>query len=825
MRQRAAQDVEPPRPPQASWQYVLSLLTIAEGALEVSHSLLLEEYAGREAIAAILISAPPPLPPVEGTNPQLEGELKQPLRSPAAPGSLQPVPGAATAAVDVAEVEAGNMAVMSLEELRAAVQQTRSAATALTVQLADLQSSTVARLPEGLRGEVEGVLASITRLEAELSSLWKGDEAAAALEQQRQELQWGVFSLLKPHASEDEAGGYGSLLASLCLQRQLLLALEARQCVVELETELSAQQALLAGAQQLGSAAPAAAPALPAAQPAAETVAHPAQQATQGRDLHAGDGDGEPGGGLQLTVPAAEQAAGLPASPAAEAETEQDNEQNEAAAAAALDPEQQAEQRRHLPAEQGPVEQEAVSTAADSGAAVTGEECVSTEAEAQQAFAAQRLPQGPAHVAAAEESAAQPALAEQRVGELASEAEQEESGEKQQAELQPQPSAGASQTQPPEPAAAAGAQPAQTGDAAGVSEVAVDLAAGQEPSEAGLEPAEAAVTNTQPPPSMDKPAVTLKSTQGAHLPFPPSLTPSPSSINAATPLPAPAATPADPVAVAPEEASRPVQQLRLVAAGCMIPHPDKAETGGEDAFFVSREGCGAMGVADGVGGWAAEGIDPALYPRELLAACQDGLEHHAEDPFQLLQHAHQHAHAPGSCTVCLAAMQGDGALKVVSLGDCGVAVMRPGEGVVFRGEVQEHEFNMPYQMASPRFLPMSNQPEEAQQYEVAVQPGDVVLLGSDGLFDNLWEHEMEELVQWQLQDLDRSTASSLDHAAHALAAELAQRAHQHAQDPTYRSPFAVERHERVVHPFVRSITKPLGGKLDDITCVVALLAY
>ena len=36
-------------------------------------------------------------------------------------------------------------------------------------------------------------------------------------------------------------------------------------------------------------------------------------------------------------------------------------------------------------------------------------------------------------------------------------------------------------------------------------------------------------------------------------------------------------------------------------------------------------------------------------------------------------------------------------------------------------QVQEHEFNMPYQIASPRFLPISNQPEEAQQYEVAVQ--------------------------------------------------------------------------------------------------------
>ena len=33
--------------------------------------------------------------------------------------------------------------------------------------------------------------------------------------------------------------------------------------------------------------------------------------------------------------------------------------------------------------------------------------------------------------------------------------------------------------------------------------------------------------------------------------------------------------------------------------------------GGEDAFFISDAGGGAMGVADGVGGWQESGINPA----------------------------------------------------------------------------------------------------------------------------------------------------------------------------------------------------------------------
>ena len=33
--------------------------------------------------------------------------------------------------------------------------------------------------------------------------------------------------------------------------------------------------------------------------------------------------------------------------------------------------------------------------------------------------------------------------------------------------------------------------------------------------------------------------------------------------------------------------------------------------GGEDAHFVSNIGGGALGIADGVGGWVRDGINPA----------------------------------------------------------------------------------------------------------------------------------------------------------------------------------------------------------------------
>ncbi len=73
--------------------------------------------------------------------------------------------------------------------------------------------------------------------------------------------------------------------------------------------------------------------------------------------------------------------------------------------------------------------------------------------------------------------------------------------------------------------------------------------------------------------------------------------------------------------------------LQLKTAVCYLPHPDKVialiwvlhlicalskatstiqvHYGGEDAFFVSSVGGGALGVADGVGGWQESGVNPA----------------------------------------------------------------------------------------------------------------------------------------------------------------------------------------------------------------------
>jgi len=53
----------------------------------------------------------------------------------------------------------------------------------------------------------------------------------------------------------------------------------------------------------------------------------------------------------------------------------------------------------------------------------------------------------------------------------------------------------------------------------------------------------------------------------------------------------------------------------------MIPHPDKAHRGGEDAYFNSTL---MLAIADGVGGWNNQGVDPSKYSRFLCTAYQSG---------------------------------------------------------------------------------------------------------------------------------------------------------------------------------------------------------
>ena len=114
--------------------------------------------------------------------------------------------------------------------------------------------------------------------------------------------------------------------------------------------------------------------------------------------------------------------------------------------------------------------------------------------------------------------------------------------------------------------------------------------------------------------------------------------------------------------------------LYLSTEWCMIPHPDKIDTGGEDAVFATPT---AVGIADGVGGWAQHGVDAGELSRALMSAsgalaCKAPGE---LEPAVLLSQAWNQIAARrlvGSTTVVLAAVCG-AELHTANLGDSGFA--------------------------------------------------------------------------------------------------------------------------------------------------------
>ncbi|VFQ65719.1 unnamed protein product [Cuscuta campestris] len=243
------------------------------------------------------------------------------------------------------------------------------------------------------------------------------------------------------------------------------------------------------------------------------------------------------------------------------------------------------------------------------------------------------------------------------------------------------------------------------------------------------------------------------------------------------------------------------RSLKLNSGSCYLPHPDKEETGGEDAHFI----CGdeqAIGVADGVGGWAELGVDAGQYARELMSNSVSAVLEEPKgsiDPARVLEKAHMSTKAKGSSTACIIALTDQG-LHAINLGDSGFMVVRDG-CTVFRSPSQQHDFNFTFQLESGS---AGDLPSSGQVFKVGVAPGDVIITGTDGLFDNLYNSDITAVVV---------------HGARAglgpqvIAQQIAALARQRARDKYRQTPFSSAALDAGFLYY--------GGKLDDITVVVS----
>jgi len=217
------------------------------------------------------------------------------------------------------------------------------------------------------------------------------------------------------------------------------------------------------------------------------------------------------------------------------------------------------------------------------------------------------------------------------------------------------------------------------------------------------------------------------------------------------------------------------------------------KSGSREGRVIARlEAATVLGVADGVGSWSQYKIDPGQYSKQLMMnTARASLEISKKtakvaSAMDILELGHERTKLKGSTTTTVACLKGN-TLTAATIGDTAFVLLRKGK-IYFRSPTQEYDFDTPFQLAD---LKMSegygqfSEPMDALTYTVRdIQPGDVLIMASDGLFDNLHDYEIEQVVAEKLQKSE---------GADAIASELIERARAHSLDPNFVSPWAQEK--------------------------------
>ncbi|ORY62179.1 phosphatase 2C-like domain-containing protein [Pseudomassariella vexata] len=290
----------------------------------------------------------------------------------------------------------------------------------------------------------------------------------------------------------------------------------------------------------------------------------------------------------------------------------------------------------------------------------------------------------------------------------------------------------------------------------------------------------------------------------------------------------------------------------------------KRPSSGQDAFFIARMGDSnaiAFGVADGVGGWEESGVDPADFSHGFCDYMAAGAYEYKPDgsgpPLtarSLMQKGYDdvcndRSIPAGGSTACVAIASEDGTLDVANLGDSGFVQLRL-NAVHSYSEPQTHAFNTPYQLS---VIPASmlaraaafggaqlcDHPKDADVTKHTLKHGDILVVASDGLWDNLFNQDILRIASrlmtgsgaWQVSEGGTRVVDDL--------APLTQAEESTQRPATLQSALALEitkaakaasMNKRVDGPFAKEVQKYYpqegwhGGKVDDICVVVVVVS-
>jgi serine/threonine protein phosphatase PrpC len=252
--------------------------------------------------------------------------------------------------------------------------------------------------------------------------------------------------------------------------------------------------------------------------------------------------------------------------------------------------------------------------------------------------------------------------------------------------------------------------------------------------------------------------------------------------------------------------------LAFQSAVCALPREDTKvgfPRASEDAYFVLRapDGTFSAGVSDGVGGLRGHGVDPGAFSSALMTAAA-GAAAAGAAPRAALKRASAAVLAArtfGGATALLFRASTSGDVACATIGDCTLFVADESGRVVSATERQLKKFDTPAQLGllPPEAPPVSfDDVRAALDFSATVARGWTLIACTDGLTDNVFQHEIEAIIQ-----------SGAAGSARTLARALVARARAGATDRSRDSPFSLAAKDA-------DILWRAGGRADDISVLV-----
>lgn len=260
-----------------------------------------------------------------------------------------------------------------------------------------------------------------------------------------------------------------------------------------------------------------------------------------------------------------------------------------------------------------------------------------------------------------------------------------------------------------------------------------------------------------------------------------------------------------------------------------------------------------LGVADGVGSWREYDVDPREFSHRLMEECRNVLEEAARasrtdsqrfrqviSPAQVIAQAYERVKADniiGSCTACVALFDGiRHQLHFSNLGDSGIIVLRHIDSevagslkrekivpraertsdlkVTFISQQQLMAFNHPFQLGwTGEETPLGEKTsfrsaKDSCTSSIHVRRGDIIIMATDGLFDNVDVDEICAIAcEWEQRkgfirggdivarerrwSMGNSLAGVSEESISELANLLVQRARENSLRSDIDSPFAM----------------------------------